>query len=90
MQERNPEEAAKFSATPIWASFPSERPITILLNILQTRYWRVQLTMTCSIGVDDSIRHDVELIKQSPFLKKDLHVVGYVLDVDSGLLREVV
>jgi carbonic anhydrase len=46
--------------------------------------------MTSSIGVDESVRQDVALVKQAPFLKKDLYVVGYVLDVDSGLLREVV
>jgi hypothetical protein len=32
----------------------------------------------------------VESIKKAPFLKKDLYVVGYVLDVDTGLLREVI
>jgi hypothetical protein len=43
-----------------------------------------------SIGFEESARWDVEFIKKALFLKKDLYVVGYVLDVDTGLLKEVI
>jgi hypothetical protein len=29
-------------------------------------------------------------IKKAPFLRKDLLVLGYALDLDTGLVREVV
>jgi carbonic anhydrase len=43
-----------------------------------------------SIGLDESVRRDVAEIKNAPFFRKDLLVVGYALDIDTGLLREVV
>jgi hypothetical protein len=32
----------------------------------------------------------VEFIKKAPFLKKDLYVVGYAFDVETGLLTQIV
>lgn len=43
-----------------------------------------------SIGIDESIRRDVADIKKAPFLRKDMLVLGYALDLDTGLVREVV
>lgn len=40
--------------------------------------------------LDQSVRDDVERIKSSPLLPKDIKVSGYVYEVESGRLREVV
>jgi hypothetical protein len=39
--------------------------------------------------VDESVREDVVLLKAWPFLAKDTKVLGYNLDVKTGLLTEV-
>jgi len=39
--------------------------------------------------VDASVREDVALLKASPFLSKDTEILGYNLDVETGLLTEV-
>ncbi|KIM98802.1 hypothetical protein OIDMADRAFT_146505 [Oidiodendron maius Zn] len=43
-----------------------------------------------NIGLDESIRRDVAAIKSAPFLRKDLLVLGFAYDLNTGLLREVV
>jgi hypothetical protein len=43
-----------------------------------------------SVGVEESDRQDVKFIKKAPFLKEDLYVIGYMLDIYTGLLREVI
>lgn len=48
------------------------------------------LTNESSIGLDNSIREDVGFIKNAPFLRKDVLVLGYALDMETGLLRQVV
>jgi len=40
-------------------------------------------------SVDESVREDVALLKAWPFLGKDTKVLGYNLDVKTGLLTEV-
>ena len=40
-------------------------------------------------GIDESVRKDMRVIKDDPFLPKDLEVVGYVYDVFSGKTTEV-
>ena len=42
-----------------------------------------------SIGLEESIRQDVEFIKKAPFMRQDLHVVGYAYDIETGLLTQV-
>lgn len=43
-----------------------------------------------SLGLDESLRYDVEVIKNAPFLRKDLYVADYALDDSTGLERLVV
>lgn len=43
-----------------------------------------------SIGLDESIREDVALIKDWQFLPQGARVVGYAYHVETGALREVV
>ncbi len=40
--------------------------------------------------LDESVREDVRRIQASPFIAQDISVSGYVYDVRSGRLREVV
>jgi carbonic anhydrase len=40
-------------------------------------------------SVDASIREDVKLLREDRFLSKDLEILGYNLDIHTGLLREV-
>ena len=40
-------------------------------------------------SIDESVRMDMEVIKDDPYLPKDLEVVGYVYDVFSGKTTEV-
>ncbi|KAI9172721.1 Carbon disulfide hydrolase [Paramyrothecium foliicola] len=42
-----------------------------------------------SIGLEESIRHDVEEIRSWPFLATETRVVGYALDLETGALRQV-
>ena len=42
-----------------------------------------------SIGLDESLRQDVQLIRSWHFLPKNCRVVGYAYDVETGLVREV-
>jgi hypothetical protein len=39
--------------------------------------------------VDESVREDVALLKAWPFLGQNTKVLGYSLDVKTGLLTEV-
>ncbi|KAB8234325.1 beta-class carbonic anhydrase [Aspergillus alliaceus] len=43
-----------------------------------------------SIGLDESIREDVEAIRQWPFLPVEAQVVGYAYELETGSLRKVV
>lgn len=43
--------------------------------------------MTCSY--DQSVREDVAMLKADPILPRGLVVLGFVYDIESGLLREV-
>jgi hypothetical protein len=40
-------------------------------------------------SVDTSIREDVKLLKEDRFLSKQLDVLGFNLDIRTGLLTEV-
>ncbi|CZS83252.1 unnamed protein product [Fusarium graminearum] len=40
------------------------------------------------IGIDESIRHDVEEIRKWAFLPAKAQVVGYALDIETGSMRE--
>ena len=40
-----------------------------------------------SIGLDQSVRDDVALMRKWPFLPAGAHVVGYVFDIVTGSLR---
>jgi carbonic anhydrase len=40
-------------------------------------------------SVDASIREDVKLLREDRFLSKDLDILGYNLDIHTGLLTEV-
>ncbi|KAL6922434.1 hypothetical protein FSST1_006460 [Fusarium sambucinum] len=42
------------------------------------------------IGIDESIRQDVQEIRKWSFLPKKAQVVGYALDIETGAMREVV
>jgi carbonic anhydrase len=39
--------------------------------------------------MEGSVLEDMTLLKTSPLLPADLEVLGYVLDLETGLLREV-
>ncbi|MCJ1469412.1 hypothetical protein MMC07_008045 [Pseudocyphellaria aurata] len=39
--------------------------------------------------IDQNLLDDVAIIKASPYLAKDLQVLGYVYEMETGLLREV-
>ncbi|UPK94703.1 hypothetical protein LCI18_005638 [Fusarium solani-melongenae] len=41
-----------------------------------------------TIGLDESIRQDVEEIKKWPFLGTRVQVIGYALDIDTGAVRQ--
>ncbi|KAM6519202.1 hypothetical protein FALCPG4_012849 [Fusarium falciforme] len=43
-----------------------------------------------AVGLDESIRQDVEEIKKWPFLPTEAQVVGYALDIETGVIRQVV
>lgn len=45
--------------------------------------------MLCNRSVEDSVRHDVALLKNSPFIKKTTQIVGLALDIHTGVLTEV-
>jgi carbonic anhydrase len=38
---------------------------------------------------DSNIRSDVDALKSSPYVKNEIPIVGYVLDVETGKLKEV-
>ncbi|GBD24595.1 Beta-carbonic anhydrase 1 [bacterium HR29] len=40
--------------------------------------------------VDQAVRDDIALYRSSPLVRQDIPVRGFVYDIDSGLLREVV
>ncbi|KAF2243947.1 hypothetical protein BU26DRAFT_111284 [Trematosphaeria pertusa] len=40
-------------------------------------------------NVDANIRSDVQALKNSPYVRNDIPIIGYVLDIESGQLREV-
>ncbi|CAJ0544067.1 Ff.00g040660.m01.CDS01 [Fusarium sp. VM40] len=42
------------------------------------------------VGVDESIRQDMEEIRRWPFLPAKAEVVGYALDIETGAMRKVV
>ncbi|KAH8749733.1 carbonic anhydrase [Diaporthe sp. PMI_573] len=42
------------------------------------------------VGVDESIRQDVEEIRRWSFLPAEAQIVGYALDIETGAMREVV
>jgi hypothetical protein len=46
--------------------------------------------MLCGLGLDESIRQDVDTIKAWPFLPAQAKVVGYAFEVETGRVREVV
>jgi len=39
--------------------------------------------------VDESVREDVELLRSSPFISKNTNILGFNLDIKTGLLAEV-
>jgi hypothetical protein len=41
-------------------------------------------------SVDESIREDIKLLKDNRFLGKDVEILGYNLDIFTGLLTPVV
>ncbi|EWZ28090.1 hypothetical protein FOPG_17884 [Fusarium oxysporum f. sp. conglutinans race 2 54008] len=41
------------------------------------------------VGVDESVRQDVEEIRRWSFLPAETQVVGYALDIETGVMREV-
>ena len=46
--------------------------------------------MLPSLGLEESIRQDVDAIKAWPFLPAQAKVVGYAFEVENGRVREVV
>ncbi|OCL10080.1 carbonic anhydrase [Glonium stellatum] len=48
-----------------------------------------QMTFGEILDVDESVREDIALLKASPLLSKDLTILGYSLDIHTGLLAEV-
>lgn len=44
----------------------------------------------CFTDVDESVRESVQLLRTSPFLVDVQHVRGFVFEVSTGILREVV
>jgi len=40
--------------------------------------------------VEESLEDDVRTIRESPFLPNDVEITGWVYDVQTGRLREVV
>ncbi|KAH7379053.1 carbonic anhydrase [Cadophora sp. MPI-SDFR-AT-0126] len=42
------------------------------------------------IGLDESIRQDVETIKNWAFLPQEAKVLGYAFDIETGIVREVI
>ena len=39
--------------------------------------------------MEGSVLEDIKLLKTSPLLPADMEVLGYVFDLETGLLREV-
>ncbi|RAR01777.1 carbonic anhydrase [Stemphylium lycopersici] len=39
--------------------------------------------------VEKNVRSDIQALKSSPYIRKDVPIFGYVLDVGTGTLREV-
>lgn len=39
--------------------------------------------------VEANIRSDVKVLKDSPYVRNEIPVIGYVLDIETGQLREV-
>jgi len=39
--------------------------------------------------LDGSVIEDIRVLKSTPLLPADMEVLGYVLDLETGLLREV-
>lgn len=39
--------------------------------------------------MEQSVRDDIALLKAEPLLADDINVLGYVLDLETGLLSEV-
>ena len=40
-------------------------------------------------GLEGSVIEDIKVLKSTPLLPADIEVLGYVLDLETGLLREV-
>ena len=41
------------------------------------------------LSIDQNLRDDMVTLKESPYLAPDLLVLGFVYDLETGLLREV-
>ncbi|KAF2025892.1 hypothetical protein EK21DRAFT_92850 [Setomelanomma holmii] len=39
--------------------------------------------------VEANVRSDIQALKDSPYVRNDIPIIGYVLDVEAGQLREV-
>lgn len=94
MEERSPEEAKKIPTSQHFGTYKEYDCLIFsqYFRLVPGRF-KIQnnllLTRNFSIGLDESIRQDVEFIKKAPFLRKDVLVLGYALDIDTGLLRKV-
>lgn len=44
----------------------------------------------CSVGLEQSVRNDVALMKKWPFLPEGIPVVGYTVDIQTGALTKIV
>jgi len=40
-------------------------------------------------SIEDSVREDVEILKASPLIKKDIQIIGLKYDIKTGLLENV-
>lgn len=45
--------------------------------------------MCCHCSLKASVIEDMKILKDSPYLRKDLKVYGYVYDIKTGKLQDV-
>jgi carbonic anhydrase len=53
-----------------------------------TIFWLEQGMLTCS-SLEQSVKDDVALLRDSPLIRREMNVRGYIYDIKSGKLEEV-
>ena len=56
---------------------------------MSSSWQRKGILLANIFSLQQSVREDMEIVRSSPYLKKDLKVLGYVYDITHGTVEEV-